>query len=313
MFKKYAWWLLSILVLLALSARAQRPATRKTAIQAPRLATRKTAGRTAVQQPVASKTAVRRPTTSVKPSKPVVAPLVKALVISVSDTSNGRFVVPQVALPDTAVAVRINLGLADAALGEDLETLPYPLTARAAIQQAHVELEANGQSGFTDSRYEVLYNDHNLLSVEFTSDFKAPYPFLVKRHATFDLRTGRLLEVRDLLADTLALRQRWQDSISRRVAEYLRALPARHPEASAELLAEVQQRLHWNDSTNTVQLEADDPRLYDFALTPAGLMLYYDFGFPHTMQVLQPSPDYLFSFAELKIWLKPKGLLGFRL
>jgi hypothetical protein len=235
-------------------------------------------------------------------------------VVSVSDTAKGRFVVPQVQLPDAAVAARINLGLTDAALGEDLDEVPQPLTASAAIEQAHVEFAA-AKSGFTESRYEVLYNDHGLLSVEFTSEYKGAYASSVKRHATFDLRTGRLLEVRDLVADTLALQQRWQQSINRRVAEHLSALPKNFPqiEADTNLLADVKHRLYWNDSTSMVELQAGEPRFYDFAVTSFGLMLYYDFGFPHIIEALQPDPDYQFTYADIKLWLKPKGPLSFKL
>jgi len=298
MFNNYLRWLLPVLLLLALPAPAQqKPASPK---------------------PVAPRPAVRpKPAKRVaaKPApKPIVPKLERAVVISVSDTIKGRFVVPQVQMANMAVAARINLELADAALGEDLDEVPQPLTALAAIEQAHAEF-AIGKSGFTTSRYEVLYNDHNLLSVECISDYQGAYPSTVRRHATFDLRTGRLLEVRDLVADTVALRQRWQQSINRRVTEHLRTLPNEYPQITTDtkLLADVKQRLYWNDSLGAVELLPEEPRFYDFALTPFGLMLYYDFGFPYVIQALQPDLDYQFSYVDLKSWLKPKGPLDFPL
>ncbi|UOG76889.1 hypothetical protein MTX78_09880 [Hymenobacter tibetensis] len=231
-----------------------------------------------------------------------------------SDTVKGRFIVPQVQLSDAAVAARINLGLTDAALGEDLDGVPQPLTASSAIEQAHIEFEA-GKSGFSESRYEVLYNDHGLLSVEFTSEYKGAYQSSVKRHATFDLRTGRLLEVRDMVADTTALQQRWQQSINRRVTDHLNSLPKEYPqiETDTNLLADVKHRLYWNDSTKVVELQAGEPRFYDFAINSFGLMLYYDFGFPHVMEPLQPDTDYQFTYADIRLWLKPRGPLSFKL
>lgn len=300
--KKSLRWLLPLLLLLVWSAQAQqRPAALKPATQ---------------QRPTTPKKPARRPAARSKPAKPTpkpVAPkLEHAVVISVSDTIKHRFIVPQVQMANTAVAARINLGLTDAALGEDLDDVPQPLTAEAAIAQAHTEFEA-GKSGFTESRYEVLYNDHNLLSVECISEYLGAYPSTVRRHATFDLRTGRLLEVRDLIADTAALRQRWQQSINRRVTEHLQTLPNEYPQLTTDpkLLADVKQRLYWSDSLNAVELLPEEPRFYDFALTPFGLMLYYDFGFPHVIQALQPELDYQFLYADLKPWLKPKGPLEF--
>lgn len=278
-----------------------------------------TAGCGQAQQPGAAKTAPRRANTAgakvQKPAKPARPsfPKGQALVTSVGDTLNGsRFVVPQVRLPQPTVAARINLALTDAALGEDLEYLPEPFTAQAGIKQAQAEYDAKQQSGFVGAHYEVLYNDQYLLSVAFTADYMGAYPSSSTRHATFDLRTGQQLEVRDMVADTAALRQRWQESINRRVANHLSTLPKEYPEVDADMLGELQRRLYWNDTTRTVQLEAGDPRLYDFALTPFGIVLYYDFGFPHVIEALQPDTEYLFPYAELKAWLKPKGPLAFR-
>ncbi|AII54147.1 hypothetical protein [Hymenobacter sp. APR13] len=256
----------------------------------------------------------KKSATAGRPAKApaVVAASPRALVVSVGDTGKSAFVVPQVQLPVAAAAGRINQYLVDAALGEDLEMLPEPLTAASGLRQALAEYEINGQSGFVGTSYEVLYNDDYLLSMALTAEYMGAYPSSSVRHATFDLRTGRLLQVRDLLADTLALRQRWQQSINRRIGAHLAALPTSYPELDTAMLADVRQRLYWNDSTRTATLEANDPRFYDFALTPFGLTLYYDFGFPHVIQALQPETDYLFPYADLKAWLKPKGPLEFK-
>ncbi|MBD2717010.1 hypothetical protein KBK19_18335 [Microvirga sp. STR05] len=266
------------------------------------------------QRPAPGKAATRRAAARAKPAKPkaTVPAISQATILNVGDTLDGRFVVPQVQLPDAAAAARINAELVDAALGEDLQVVPLPLTALTGLRQAVSEYTERDQKGFVGARYEVLYNDHGLLSVALTSDLLGAYASSVTRHATFELRTGRLLEVRDLLADTLALRQRWQESINRRVADHISKLPTEYAQLDAPLLAEVKRRLHWNDSTLTSQLEGDDPRFYDFALTPFGLTLYYDFGFPHVLEALQPETDYLFSYATLTPWLKPRGLLDFK-
>ncbi|MDF7811248.1 hypothetical protein P1X16_07720 [Hymenobacter sp. YC55] len=272
---------------------------------------------TAAPKPASQATA-RRPASKSKKSKTVAKPAVvkveRAVVISVSDTIKGRFIVPQVQLPDAVAAARINLGLVDAALGEDLDDVPQPLVVSTAIEQAHAEFEGK-KNDFTESRYEVLYNDHSLLSVEFTSVYGGAYPSTVKRHATFDLRTGSLLKVRDLVADTLALQQRWQQSINRRVTEHLGTLPKEYPqiETDTNLLTDVKHRLYWNDSTSTVELQEGEPRFYDFAVTSFGLVLYYDFGFPHVIEALQPDSDYQLTYAEIKRWLKPKGPLSFKI
>jgi hypothetical protein len=297
MLHPYLRWLLAALLATAAPVLAQRPATAQTS-------------KTSKGSPASSQSAARP--LKGPAATPEVAETSRALIVSVGDTGKSLFVVPQVQLPAPTAMARINQYLVDAALGEDLEMLPEPLTAAAGIRQALAEYEANDQSGFVGTSYEVLYNDNFLLSVALTAEYMGAYPSSATRHATFDLHTGRLLQVRDLLADTLALRQRWQQSINRRVGAHLAALPANYAALDAEMLADVRQRLHWNDSTRTAILEDGDPRFYDFALTPFGLTLYYDFAFPHVIQALQPESDYLFPYADLSAWLKPDGPLNFK-
>jgi hypothetical protein len=285
---KYVRWLLPALFFTVAVVQAQRPAPARS----PK-----------------TRVALRRKTV---PPKVVVPELRQALLMSVGDTGRSFFVVPQVQLPAGAVGARINQQLLDAALGEDLEVLPEPFTPQTGLRQALAEYDANGQSGFVRNSYEVLYNDRGLLSVALTAEYMGAYPSSSTRHATFELRTGRLLQVRDLLTDTLALRQRWQQSITRRIGAHLATLPTDYPELDTAMLADVRQRLGWNDTTRTVRLEGNDPRFYDFSLTPFGLTLYYDFGFPHVIQALQPESDYLFPYADLSAWLKPKGPLDFK-
>jgi hypothetical protein len=236
----------------------------------------------------------------------------RATVTSASSPGGKLFVVPQVQpLPNRAAAPRINRALA-AAFAENMETAPAPLTAAGALKQAAAEYKANDQQGFTGASYEVLYNAHNLLSVALHNEFMGAYPSTNTVHLTFDLRTGQRLAVRQLVADTLALRRRWQLAIGRRVAAHVRALSPDDPDLDAEMRAEVRERLGVDKTGRPTALEPNEPRFNDFALTATGLTLYHNFDFPHVIQGLAPDPDYLFSYAELKNWLKPAGPLGFR-
>ena len=48
----------------------------------------------------------------------------------------------------------------------------------------------------------------------------------------------------------------------------------------------------------------------DFSVTDSGVMFYYDYGFPHVIQALQPSGEFVLSWAELKPYIRPAGLLA---
>jgi hypothetical protein len=67
-------------------------------------------------------------------------------------------------------------------------------------------------------------------------------------------------------------------------------------------------------SENTVELfkYADFKvlNLESFSVDAAGVTFYYDYGFPRLIRAIQPAGNYFLSWAELKPYLKRRGLLG---
>ena len=220
-----------------------------------------------------------------------------------------RYRVPQVRLPaaGAAAARRINATLARLALTDNLDDTRPAATAGQAIQRARADYEGNGQSGLFATDYKVLLNQGQLLSLALTLEYSAAYPSTDTHHATFDLRTGRLLAVADLLADTLALRQRWHQRINQRVAARLREVAQEYPADPAAPDA-VRDYTQWSDSARQIPARAR-PALREFALTPQGLVLYTRFEFPHVVLALAPDDEYLFPYAQALPWARPQGLL----
>lgn len=222
-----------------------------------------------------------------------------------------RFAIPQVQLADGQVAARINRELV-AQFSASLESPARGATARQAAQQAEAEYKSMNNQGVTNAGYEVLYNSHHLLSLALNTEYLGAYPSTATSHATFDLRTGRLVRVEELVRDTAALRRRWQQAISRAVAARLRTLATDYPELDADGAGDIQERLGWDAKLGKVRFEPGSPDFTDFALTPTGLVLYHDFGFPHVILALEPEEACSFSYASLRAWLNPQGPLGFR-
>ena len=50
--------------------------------------------------------------------------------------------------------------------------------------------------------------------------------------------------------------------------------------------------------------------LSEFGVTNTGVTFFYDYGFPHVIQALQPEGAYSFTWEELKPCIKPAGLLA---
>jgi len=218
-----------------------------------------------------------------------------------------RFEVPQIVLPNAAASHRINTVLVQLLFADAEPGRPRPLGAAQAIERAAAEYEANDQVGIFGTSFEVLCNQQNVLSLALTTEYSGAYPWSATRHATFDLRTGRQLVLADLLADTLALRRRWHTRLNRRLAAYQQEV-ARDYKPDADAWATVREYTGWSDTLRQVR-PARRPPLREFALTARGLVLYTSFWFPHPAMALAPPDAYLFSYASLRPWLAPCGVL----
>ncbi|OON70205.1 hypothetical protein B0919_05580 [Hymenobacter sp. CRA2] len=245
------------------------------------------------------------------PAKPVAAAPVKVVTVAAGKEEDetegqGRFELPQVQLPDAAVAARLNQAIVAASFWMEADWLQ--LSTRQAVQRCLREYQENDKQGLTSLSYNVVCNEHGVLTLALTSDYLGAYPYTDTRCFVFDTRTGRRLRVADLVRDTTALRTRWRTAISQRVAAHLRADLVETLGDSA-VAAELPALLHWNAAKQQVTFEANEPRFDDFAVTRRGLTLAYSFGLPHVIQAAEPERDYSFTYAELRPWLRTDGPL----
>ncbi|MGI4886397.1 MAG: hypothetical protein ACRYFR_15685 [Janthinobacterium lividum] len=237
------------------------------------------------------------------------APSGRARVYSVVE---GDFAVPQVKLPDAAVARRINRALlrliiADRAEGVDSLGTPQQQlrqAARASRYDAGAQALRSAAQGFVGADYETLLNQDFLLSLGFGLEFVGAYPSRETKHATFDLRTGRRLRLGDLIADPPAqLTRRLQGAINRRMGEKLAEIAADSNDPAE--VADLTERFHWNRTTRRVNFETDGHAggavvvLDDFALTPPALLLFYQVGLPHAILNFEPDDTYRFPYARV--------------
>ena len=48
----------------------------------------------------------------------------------------------------------------------------------------------------------------------------------------------------------------------------------------------------------------------EFSVDLKGVTIYYDYGFPHVLEALQPAGEYHFTWTEIKQFVRPDGLLA---
>ncbi|PJJ60611.1 hypothetical protein [Hymenobacter chitinivorans] len=262
------------------------------------------------------------------------APGAQAQVYTVTDQTAKNeatyYQVPQVRLPDAAVARRINRQLWRF-FTRNFSTLDSTASLhRQLLQAVHEccydeEFKAwrAGGDGLTGFDYTVLLNQNYLLSFEFYRNwqgFQEPASY----HLTFNLRTGRLVTLAELVADSpTQLKRRLGLAISRRLHDELAGVVASYGNDSA-LIARVAQlygmeewdttpqaalRLYAGNGSEVNPDESLFPltefSLTEFALQPNALLLFYSVDMSRYDFEFLPDETYVFPYTHLQ----PRPLL----
>lgn len=218
-----------------------------------------------------------------------------------------RFEVPQVRLPDAAAARRINATLVRLLISSEAGGIDSAASVMQQLRQASRECCYDPDTrqwtvghGLTGCGYQVLFNQGGLLSLAYTSQFTGAYSWERTSHVTFDLRTGRVMALADLVADAPAqLQRRMRNAINRRLADELRKTAATYGDSAT--VAYVAEQFQWDWATRQVKPALGDglADLTEFALTPQKLLLFYRVDFPHINLNFEPDDTYRFAYPGL--------------
>jgi hypothetical protein len=230
-----------------------------------------------------------------------------------------RFEVPQVKLPNVAATKRINRTLMrhfrERSYGEVDSTLSPSRQLRQAVRQCCFDKDSQSWMaaglGLSSTSYGVLLNQDYLLSLAF-SDSEGGLEQPGGPHLTFDLRTGRLLKLGDLVADPPAqLGRRLEAAISRRLRDELGKAVENYGDDSSRIddVARLYNIETWDTTprrgmTLDTKGTGDDSQAsytyFEFALTPDALLLFYTVGMSrHSFEFL-PDETYTFPWARLQ-------------
>jgi hypothetical protein len=148
--------------------------------------------------------------------------------------------------------------------------------------------------------YEVNHNDNYILDLTFTQIGSAAYPDSQSRHFAIDLKTGTVLKASDVFI------QAKQDELARLVDVALQ-------QEINELRKVVKEDKNIDDPQNIFDaydlLKFEVKNLNDFSVRRNGITFLYDAGFPHVIEALQPDGEYMFTYDQLKPFIKPNSRL----
>ena len=251
----------------------------------------------------------------------------RAVVYPVPTTGEAsRFQVPQVRLADAAVARRIDGFLLRRFRDEINEAVDSTASPQRQVRQAarlccydeETKTWWVGGQGVTATDYTVLLNQNHVLSLGFSISYNGSEE-PGGAHLTFDLRTGRVLALADLVADPPAqLGRRLQAAISRRLRDNIaQAVTDGNDSASIARMAWLYQIETWDTTPQRAYAldmagsDENDPnnaellRLTDFALELDALLLYHPIGMSRADFEFLPDDTYTFPYGRVQ----PKGLL----
>jgi hypothetical protein len=192
-------------------------------------------------------------------------------------------------------------GLSNAAVIQKVQgAISLKTVFDSSVEEFREEFET--QSGWlSEISFKVNYNKNFLLDITFTQSGAAAYPSSFNRGVVVDLRTGKTLVAADIFKS---------ESLNSLATMVDRVLRSRMQQKIAEL-----RNSRDPESADFVEEQLDRKTfrvrdLNQFSVSDQGITFIYEYGFPHVALAAEPSGRFLFTYQQLKPYLKSEGALA---
>ena len=150
-----------------------------------------------------------------------------------------------------------------------------------------------------EADYEVGYNKNSVLSIALSMNGSGAYPDGTTKYVVVDLKTGKRVRSSDVFSNLSGLLALVRKAKEKEIAQAIVDIK-KDPE---------------NNEANPVDLFKDSAKynplkLDEFSVSDDGVTFHYDYGFPHVIQALQPSGEFVFTWKQIKPYIKIGGLLA---
>ncbi len=165
-----------------------------------------------------------------------------------------------------------------------------------------LDLDLKGELGeyqwLEEADYEMKYNQNGILSIELRMNGSGAYPSGSSKVVVVDTRTGNRVTPAAVFRNLPGLAATINKSLKKEIAK-----------AIVEIRSDKQ-----NEEPDPEDLFASSrftvSDLDGFLVDEKGVTFNYDYGFPHVIKALEPDGVFSFTWAELRPFIRPTGLLA---
>jgi len=162
--------------------------------------------------------------------------------------------------------------------------------------------EYREESWLEEFSYVVNHNANSLLDITFMQSGSGAYPDEHQKHLLINLNDGNVVKAEDAFeSDKLAALAAAVDHKLQTELRGLQSENAKDKDSTAEDRESMKQAYE--------NLKFEVANLDEFSIDRKGVTFLYDAGFPHVIQALAPAGRYLFTYAEIKPYIKRDGPL----
>lgn len=148
------------------------------------------------------------------------------------------------------------------------------------------------------SDFEVKYNDRGVICVSHSMEGTAAYPSSMTRTVVVDARTGIAAKPSAVFTNIPGLVAMVKKDQKAEIA------------ASIEEIKKDPENQEPDPASLFEYADFKAENLEDFSITKDGVMFNYSYGFPHVIQALEPTGQFMYTWDQIKPFIKRGGLLA---
>jgi hypothetical protein len=148
-----------------------------------------------------------------------------------------------------------------------------------------------------EASYAVDYNKNGILGITLSVMGSGAYPSESSKPVIVNLKTGEKVSAKDVFIKLSELAAKGKQTQKIEIKKGIAEIKKENPDEE-------------NPATLFENADFTVKNLEQFSVSDKGVTFWYDYGFPHVIQAWQPEGRHFFSWAQLKPFIKPDGLLG---